>query len=64
VLISKVIQNLANGIEFGSKEEFMKPTNDFIMAHMDEMQNFLDRISVTTRTVISLIIFVGTSRSV
>eukprot|EP01095_Lingulamoeba_sp_RSL-Kostka_P005233 TRINITY_DN16570_c0_g1_i1.p1 TRINITY_DN16570_c0_g1~~TRINITY_DN16570_c0_g1_i1.p1 ORF type:complete len:502 (+),score=212.24 TRINITY_DN16570_c0_g1_i1:140-1507(+) len=39
VLISKVLQNLSNDIEFGKKEPFMLPINEFISNYRSKMQN-------------------------
>eukprot|EP01094_Clydonella_sp_ATCC50884_P029053 TRINITY_DN894_c0_g1_i1.p1 TRINITY_DN894_c0_g1~~TRINITY_DN894_c0_g1_i1.p1 ORF type:complete len:1012 (+),score=384.73 TRINITY_DN894_c0_g1_i1:52-3087(+) len=44
LLISKVVQNLANGVEFGNKEEFMKCMNDFVVAHFDDINYILDEL--------------------
>jgi hypothetical protein len=44
-LISKILQNLANLVEFGQKEPFLTDMNEFIVANMDGMKNFLDKIS-------------------
>eukprot|EP00002_Diphylleia_rotans_P018460 TRINITY_DN3574_c0_g1_i5.p1 TRINITY_DN3574_c0_g1~~TRINITY_DN3574_c0_g1_i5.p1 ORF type:complete len:871 (+),score=139.07 TRINITY_DN3574_c0_g1_i5:51-2663(+) len=40
VLISKVLQNLANGTEFGSKEAWMTEMNSFIIANDTKMKDF------------------------
>lgn len=46
ILIAKTLQNLANLVEFGSvKEEFMKPMNEFVVANMENMKNFIDKLS-------------------
>lgn len=45
-LIAKTLQNLANLVEFGWKEEYMKEMNTFIVANLDNMKNFIDKISV------------------
>jgi hypothetical protein len=44
ILISKVIQNMSNGVLFGLKEEFMSPFNAVIMQRMSEMKEFLRTI--------------------
>ena len=38
------IQNLSNGIEFGSKEEFMMPFNDWIKNSMWRIERFFKSI--------------------
>lgn len=40
-LISKIIQNLANGIVFKDKEQYMLPANEIISKNIDEMKKFL-----------------------
>eukprot|EP01125_Pyxidicula_operculata_P009385 TRINITY_DN308_c1_g1_i1.p1 TRINITY_DN308_c1_g1~~TRINITY_DN308_c1_g1_i1.p1 ORF type:complete len:590 (+),score=125.67 TRINITY_DN308_c1_g1_i1:28-1797(+) len=46
VLISKCIQNLANGLKFGSKESYMNPMNTFIENNLERVQKFLDSVAV------------------
>lgn len=46
VLISKVIQNLGNGVEFGKKEEYMLPFNDLIIEKTPEVNAFFDELAV------------------
>eukprot|EP01127_Copromyxa_protea_P021627 TRINITY_DN7504_c0_g1_i1.p1 TRINITY_DN7504_c0_g1~~TRINITY_DN7504_c0_g1_i1.p1 ORF type:complete len:609 (-),score=145.58 TRINITY_DN7504_c0_g1_i1:62-1888(-) len=45
VLISKVIQCLANGAKFGQKEAFMLPCNSFIETNQQACNNFLAALS-------------------
>lgn len=45
VLISKSIQNLANGQKFGVKESFMNDMNGFIDNNLDAVQNYLDSLA-------------------
>jgi len=46
VLISKLLQNLANGVEFdGTKEEYMKRMNRIITRNIDSVRKFLDHLS-------------------
>ena len=40
-LIAKVVQNMANLVEFGEKEMFMNPLNPFIVENLDRMKIFL-----------------------
>ena len=47
VLISKVIQNLGNGVEFGSKENFMLPLNPFIQEYLPRIESFFDTLAVS-----------------
>eukprot|EP01088_Endostelium_zonatum_P015496 TRINITY_DN3826_c0_g1_i1.p1 TRINITY_DN3826_c0_g1~~TRINITY_DN3826_c0_g1_i1.p1 ORF type:complete len:1333 (-),score=278.45 TRINITY_DN3826_c0_g1_i1:76-4074(-) len=44
VLLSKVLQNLAFGVEF-EKEAYMTEMNDFIIQNRDFMNNWLEKIS-------------------
>ncbi len=44
VLLSKTIQNLANGVMFGLKEEFMMPLNEFIALQRDDLTAFASRL--------------------
>eukprot|EP00054_Salpingoeca_dolichothecata_P023489 m.156743 g.156743 ORF g.156743 m.156743 type:complete len:1139 (-) comp24699_c0_seq7:130-3546(-) len=43
-LISKTIQNLANGVSFGAKEPYMLPMNEFITENQDRMRQCLEHI--------------------
>ena len=44
-LVAKTIQNLANFTRFGSKEGYMEILNDFVKREINNMDNFLQRIS-------------------
>eukprot|EP00010_Vexillifera_abyssalis_P000414 CAMPEP_0201552948 /NCGR_PEP_ID=MMETSP0173_2-20130828/19356_1 /ASSEMBLY_ACC=CAM_ASM_000268 /TAXON_ID=218659 /ORGANISM="Vexillifera sp., Strain DIVA3 564/2" /LENGTH=646 /DNA_ID=CAMNT_0047963539 /DNA_START=102 /DNA_END=2039 /DNA_ORIENTATION=- len=46
VLVSKTLQTLSNGVEFGKKEEFMMCMNEFIVSQRDAFNQFIDDISV------------------
>jgi len=46
ILISKVLQNLANGFQFGEKEAYMKITNPFIDANLVVVDSFLEEVSL------------------
>lgn len=45
ILISKCLQNLANGVDFSSKEAFMQPMNNFVHSNTEKLHLFLDEIS-------------------
>eukprot|EP01102_Stenamoeba_stenopodia_P002152 TRINITY_DN1191_c0_g1_i1.p1 TRINITY_DN1191_c0_g1~~TRINITY_DN1191_c0_g1_i1.p1 ORF type:complete len:471 (-),score=100.56 TRINITY_DN1191_c0_g1_i1:110-1522(-) len=45
VLVSKLLQNLANGKLFGSKEAYMVPMQEFIINHQDEINLFFDELA-------------------
>ena len=47
VLIAKVVQNLANNILFGAKEQYMSPMNDFLAQNIYRVTAYLREISVT-----------------
>ncbi len=47
MLVSKVLQNLANGLEFGSKESHMITLNPFIVETLPAVYAFFDRLTVT-----------------
>jgi len=55
ILISKVIQNLANELEFGDKEAYMMPMNVFIQQNIPRMKEFLTNLSAvpTTRLLVN-----------
>jgi len=44
-LISKCLQNLSNGIEFGKKEAYMEEMNTFIRENLPIVHDFFDRVS-------------------
>ena len=46
VMISKVLQNLANGIEFGCKEAHMAILNPFIIENLAVVHMFFDKLTV------------------
>jgi len=45
ILISKILQNLGNGVEFGKKEEYMIPLNDLIQHYLPIVQTFFDELA-------------------
>ena len=47
VMIAKCLQNLANLVEFGSKESYMEVVNPFILKNKERMVVFLDHLSVS-----------------
>ncbi|KCV69975.1 hypothetical protein H696_03440 [Fonticula alba] len=44
-LIAKIIQSMANLVEFGNKEAFMTPINDVIYQYIPSIKELLDEIS-------------------
>jgi hypothetical protein len=51
VLITKIVQNIANALEFGEKEAFMcnEAINSYIRSQLPIMTVFLEQISTVTR---------------
>lgn len=45
ILISKTLQNLANGLEFGIKEPFMQELNSFIRDNKAYVEGFFDQLA-------------------
>lgn len=45
-LLAKIIQNAGNLVNFGGKEEYMKPFNDLINENFASVQSYIDGISV------------------
>jgi hypothetical protein len=46
VLISKLLQNLANNVLFSQKETYMIPLNEFYEKNQEKMAKFLDTVSL------------------
>jgi neurofibromin 1 len=49
-LVAKVIQNMANNVKFGKKEEYMTVMNEFIEQKLPTIQQFLQDLAVIVRT--------------
>jgi len=49
ILVSKVLQCLANGVEFGEKESFMMVANKFIRNYRESMRRMLIYLAVRIR---------------
>jgi hypothetical protein len=47
-LVAKTIQNLANNVKFGKKEEYMAIMNEFIESKLPAVQEFLLSLAVQT----------------
>jgi hypothetical protein len=45
VLVAKILQNIGNGIEFGTKEEYMMRMNAIVKTYLPEVQKFFDEFS-------------------
>lgn len=50
MLVSKILQNIANHVEFG-KEQHMLPFNDFIRKHFETARRFFIKIAYECETV-------------
>jgi len=46
LLLTKIIQNVANGVQFGAKEQFMTHFNGLVTEFTPQMTDFLASISV------------------
>jgi len=46
ILVSKVLQNLANGVDFGNKEPYMRDLNSFIHETVPQVHKFFDQLVV------------------
>jgi len=46
VIISKVIQNLGNNLEFGKKEAYMIPLNDLIVEYLPRVRDLCDKLVI------------------
>eukprot|EP00002_Diphylleia_rotans_P030452 TRINITY_DN6259_c0_g1_i2.p1 TRINITY_DN6259_c0_g1~~TRINITY_DN6259_c0_g1_i2.p1 ORF type:complete len:771 (+),score=144.63 TRINITY_DN6259_c0_g1_i2:56-2368(+) len=44
ILITKLLQNVSNGVEFGAKEEYMIPMNSFVQDNMSKMNEYLHQM--------------------
>ncbi len=45
VLVAKVLQNVANGVEFGFKESYMEPLNPFIRSNLTPTFAFFESLA-------------------
>lgn len=45
-LLAKTLQNLANLVEFGNKEEYMVKMNNLIHSNIPKMINYVDNLTV------------------
>jgi hypothetical protein len=51
VLITKILQNLSNGVEFGKKELYMMKVNSFIVEYKKKMESYFQTvISFTSKS--------------
>lgn len=48
VMVAKCLQNLANLVEFGGKEQYMEVVNPFILKNKERMVVYLDQLSNVT----------------
>jgi len=46
ILVTKVLQNMANDVRFGSKERYMIPLNAFLDANAASVQAYLASFAV------------------
>lgn len=52
-LVAKVLQQLANGVDFGKKEEFMTPFNEYLHEELPNVQSFLEQATQVSSTTVS-----------
>lgn len=46
ILMTKVLQNLSNNVEFGSKEPYMEKMNDFIHSNKEKLDQYFQNLVV------------------
>ncbi|KAL6055769.1 GTPase activating factor [Balamuthia mandrillaris] len=46
ILVSKLLQQLANSLKFGAKEPYMEPLNPFIDDNLARMHQFFDKLAI------------------
>lgn len=51
ILLTKIIQNLANGVTFGAKENYLIPLNDLLIKAIPKRNLFLDALAANVRSV-------------
>jgi len=57
MLVAKVLQNLANNVSFGNKEENLSDLNPLIAANRDALVAFLKQLTAVRETALSLSLF-------
>jgi hypothetical protein len=57
-LITKILQNLASGVEFGKKEQFMTCLNSFIEEKQKSMNKYFDNVILPANTTVPSIYFI------
>lgn len=60
IMVAKCLQNLANLVEFGGKEQYMEVVNPFILKNKERMVVFLDQLSVSLLVLLLLFIVLCT----
>eukprot|EP00002_Diphylleia_rotans_P025925 TRINITY_DN5147_c0_g1_i1.p1 TRINITY_DN5147_c0_g1~~TRINITY_DN5147_c0_g1_i1.p1 ORF type:complete len:745 (-),score=128.17 TRINITY_DN5147_c0_g1_i1:180-2414(-) len=50
ILVAKILQNMANGVQFGGKEAYMTPLNDVILSNQPRVVAFLDALPTNATT--------------
>lgn len=46
ILLSKILQNLSNGVKFGIKESYMTPLNDFLESNQTRVHALFDELAM------------------
>ena len=55
LLVTKIVQNLANDVLFGAKEPYVMIMNDFLNEHIGQMKAFLEEILVCYQILLFLL---------
>lgn len=57
-MVSKVVQSLANGVKFGTKEHFLTPVNDFLDQFSNPLNKYLKSLATapTPLNIVSITI--------
>jgi neurofibromin 1 len=59
ILISKSLQNLANGLDFGNKEPYMQDMNNFINENKTTVEAFFDSLAVRLSSPFTLLLLIS-----
>lgn len=62
VLLSKILQNVTSGVQFGGKEAYMEPANQILMEYGDQIEQLFLSIMVRVRRCARLRCALGAAR--
>lgn len=57
ILITKTIQNVANRVKYGTKEQYMTPMNSFVTSNIKRVEEFLVNFAVGLAVVSFFVCF-------